>query len=265
MGDTCCQNDLLKRFPSDLQYKLQAQVTSSDALKNSPFILAATSTSGSDVNFTANEEYAKSYSSPGQAQVNVVKIPKSAVGFVPVGSFDATEKVAHMPMVRFTVCTLLFSSMLSSLPLILSLQLLERKITRSKAKVQIAIQVRSKLSNIDDMKEMSIALAVSDKIASDSIEINVGKGEWDRITRTIIWKLDSLPKGESFMVSARAKLTEENESVDTTELDFPVLLRCQSNDRISSVGFRAIEASGYPATVSSGTFRTSFRIVHRLN
>jgi hypothetical protein len=115
------------------------------------------------------------------------------------------------------------------------------------------------------MKEMSIALAMSDKIAGDSIEINTGVGEWDRLSRTIIWKLDRLPKGESFMVSARAKLTEDHESIDTSELDFPVMLRCQCNDQISSAKFQAIEASGYPATVSSATVQTSFRIVHRLH
>jgi hypothetical protein len=143
-------------------------------------------------------------------------------------------------------------------------KLLERKITRANAKVQVAIQVRSKLANPDDMKQMSIVVSISDKIAGDSVEINVGKGEWDRASRTILWKLDQLPKGESFMVSARGKLTEGNESVDTSELSFPVMMRCESGDQISSATFEAVEASGYPATISSVTLQKSFRIVHRL-
>lgn len=141
---------------------------------------------------------------------------------------------------------------------------MERKITRSKAKVQIAIQVRSKLANRDDMKQLSIVLSVSDKIAGDSVEINAGKGEWDRASRTVLWKLDRLPKGESFMVSARAKLTGESENVDSSELEFPVMMRCESDDLISSVKFDAIEASGYPAMISAATVQKSFRIVHRL-
>jgi hypothetical protein len=77
-------------------------VTSSDALRNSPFILDSSSPSGSDVDFTADETYAKMYSSQGQAaQVNVIKVPKSAIGYVTVGKFKTTEKVTHMPMVSF--------------------------------------------------------------------------------------------------------------------------------------------------------------------
>lgn len=142
---------------------------------------------------------------------------------------------------------------------------MERKITRSKARIQVAIQVRSKLSNPEDMKSLSIALSVSDKIAGDTIEINVGKGDWNRVTRTIVWTLDQLPQGESFMVSARAKLKEGSESIETSELGLPVIMRCESNYQISSASFQAIEASGYPATVSYSTIQASSRIVHRLN
>ena len=144
------------------------------------------------------------------------------------------------------------------------MQLLERKVTRSKAKIQVAVQVRSKLSNPDDMVDFSIALAMSDKIAGDTVEINVGDGEWDRVTRTIIWKEECLPRGESFMVSVRAKLTEDNAEIDSSELDFPVLMRCKCNDQISSAEFQAIEATGYPATVSAFVAQKTYRIVHRL-
>lgn len=78
----------------------QAQVTSSDALKNSPFILVASNPFGSELTFNANTTYVKSYSSQGStAQVNVIKIPKSMVGFVTAGKYELTEKVIHMPMV----------------------------------------------------------------------------------------------------------------------------------------------------------------------
>lgn len=124
--------------------------------------------------------------------------------------------------------------------------------------------MRSKLSNQDDMKDLSILLSVSEKIAGDTVEVNVGKGEWDRASRTILWRLERLPKGESFLVSARAKLTEDHEQVETSALDFPVMMRCGSEDQISSAQFQAVEASGYPATVSSTTVQRSYRIVHRL-
>ena len=75
-------------------------MTSSDALKNSPFILVASSPFGPEMTFHANSTYAKSYSSQGQkAQVNVMKIPKGMVGFVTAGKYQLKEKVTHMPMV----------------------------------------------------------------------------------------------------------------------------------------------------------------------
>ena len=78
------------------------QVTSSDALKNSPCILVASSASGSAVTFLANEEYVKAYHSTGQAPpVNVLKIPKTVVGFIEAGRYQVNERVPHMPMVRF--------------------------------------------------------------------------------------------------------------------------------------------------------------------
>ena len=124
--------------------------------------------------------------------------------------------------------------------------------------------MRSKLSNQDDLNEMSILLSISDKIEGDSVEINMGKGEWDRASRTALWTLEKLPKGESFLVSVRARLTEANAEVATSELEFPVMLRCNSMDQLSSAQFHAVEASGYPATVSSATVLRTFRTIHRL-
>jgi hypothetical protein len=130
--------------------------------------------------------------------------------------------------------------------------------------VQIAIQVRSKLSNAEDLTEFSIALSISENVVGNSVEIASGEGgEYDHMKRTITWKLPHLRKGESFMVSARGKLLDEAKAGDV-ELKFPVMLRCRSQDQISSTRFQAIEASGYPATVSSSTTGNTFRMIHRL-
>lgn len=131
-------------------------------------------------------------------------------------------------------------------------------------KVQIAVQVRSKLTNPDDLFEFSIALALTGTVVGDSVEVTSGQGEWDQLKRTITWKKDHLKKGESFMVTANAVLTEEAEGLSDDELSFPVMLRCRSEDQISTAQFQAIEASGHPATVSSSTVSRTFRIIHRL-
>jgi len=82
-------------------FLLQAQVTSSDALKNAPFILLCTCASGAPVKFTPSDTFAKSYATKGgKSNVNVIKIPKSTLGFVKVGKYMLKERVSHMPLVR---------------------------------------------------------------------------------------------------------------------------------------------------------------------
>lgn len=84
----------------DFLFSSQAHVTSSDAIKNAPFILVAKSTTGAQITFKPTEEYAMTYPGTGQTpQVNVIKIPKSVFEFVDVGSYQLTEKVAHLPLV----------------------------------------------------------------------------------------------------------------------------------------------------------------------
>ena len=134
----------------------------------------------------------------------------------------------------------------------------------------MAFQVRSKLSNLDDLKDISIVVSLDEHVIGDSVAITSQqqeqqKGDWDRSKRVIKWKLDSLPKGESFMVTARARVTLDAEAYQAEQLHFPVLMRCSSNDQISTVHLQAIEASGYPATISHSTVSKTFRLVHRLN
>jgi hypothetical protein len=71
-------------------------------LKNVPFVLVAGSHSGAKLDFTPNDTYTKIYKTQGQqAQVHVIKIPKSVVGYVEVGKYMISETVDHMPMVCF--------------------------------------------------------------------------------------------------------------------------------------------------------------------
>jgi hypothetical protein len=140
-------------------------------------------------------------------------------------------------------------------------QLLERRVTRKGDKVQVAIQVRSKLSNTYDLTDLSITLALPDPVIEEDVEVNVGDGEFDKIKRVVTWKLSSLQKGDSFMVSARSLV---NEDAEDASLKYPVILRCSSLDQISTGEFKAIEASGYPATLSSEVLSRTFRLIHRL-
>jgi hypothetical protein len=134
--------------------------------------------------------------------------------------------------------------------------------------VQVAIQVRSKLSNRSDLSGFSIGLAMPVQALGSSVEVLTGEGTFDELKRSVTWSLGNLPKGASFMVSARFKIDdacEPEKPLDLNEMNFPVMLRCSSQDQISSAQFQAVEASGYPASVSYSTQAQSFRMIHRLN
>jgi len=133
-------------------------------------------------------------------------------------------------------------------------------VTRVRSNVQIALQVRSKLSNPAGIFSLSIALFISEYVDASSVTIESGDGEFDELQRKITWKVPHLPKGDSFMVSATGTVVDR-----TADLKFPAMLRCQSQDQISSANFQAIEARGYPSTVSHSSIEHTYRIIHRLN
>jgi hypothetical protein len=235
-----------------VQGTVQAQIVSSDAMKNAPFMLK-TSMGSNDtdidqrqdgIEFRPNELYTKESLSK-EERVNIVTIPKDIVGFVTVGTYSVVSKVKHMPL------------------------LLEQKVARSSSKIQLAIQVRSKLTNPDELTHFTVVVSIPARVNSNSIGIVAGQGHFDRTKRCITWEMTRLPKGESFMMSAKCELDETAENTEAAvaeseSLEFPVMLRCSSNDQISNIQFQAVQASGYPASVSSSTVGKSFRIIHRL-
>ena len=147
--------------------------------------------------------------------------------------------------------------------------MLERKVSKVKSYVHVAIQVRSKLTNRSDLRDFSIALSIppTEYIDNSNIEILSGVGKYDELKHTITWTRSNLPMGASFMVSAKMKLYTDEEDLDNSsidDMDFPVMMRCTSQDQISSAQFQAVEASGHPASITYMTPSKSFRIVHRI-
>jgi len=227
-----------------IEGKLHAQIQSSDALKNVPFALVASTLKGGRIQFSPNTDYVLEPSRPSQSipaqTLHIVNIPKLEIGSVPLGSYVFSEQVRHMPL------------------------LVERKVTIHQSVVRIAVQVRSKLSNKGDLHDFTIAVALPERVNIETVELVKGKGSVDELKRTIKWTMPDLTTGESFMVSAHAKLWTEATSDDESTLRFPVLLRCSSSvDQISSIEVRATEADDFPATVSFSRAHT-FRLLHRL-
>ena len=87
--------------------RFQAQVVSSDALKNIPFFLIVSTDNQKAVavDFIPNKAYTKKYIYPedgtkSRIDMNVVNIPKEILGFVKVGKYRISQSMEHMPLVR---------------------------------------------------------------------------------------------------------------------------------------------------------------------
>ena len=260
----------------------QAQVVSSDAMKNIPFFLVSSNDSHKALDFISNNTYAKKFHDPDDEKngitTNVVNVPKEVLGFVTVGKYRLSQSMEHMPLVRkdqaghfaMRIGNTIEPTRLTIIFRFPRFQLLEQKVVRSKSKFHIAIQVRSKLTNPDDLSGFSIVVFIPKQVSGDSVSIVTGEGQFDPWKRCITWEKDLLPKGQSFMVGAKCLMDEAFQTPDGVSTDdedsrFPVMLRCRSKDQISSVRFQALAANGHPAAVSSSVVGQSYRIVHRLN
>lgn len=211
---------------------IYAKVQCSDAIQNAPFVIRAHDL---QIPVKPNPVYA---TSSDQLHKVIVQIPKHELGFVAVAHYSFAGEIEHMPI------------------------LLERKVSIHETACRVALQVRSKLTNQADMDEFTLAVAVPERVDVASLEILRGQGEWDDLKRTVMWKLESLKKGESFMVSAQARFEKALENGE--EVCFPVLLRCSSSgDQITSLDFEVEEAEGHASSLSSQTTH-SFRLLHRL-
>jgi hypothetical protein len=88
-----------------LLYLYQAQVQSSDALKNVPFVLSGTSSQGESVVFQGNKEIVSTLPLPSTSpssshpQHHLVQIDKSVLNSIAIGSYSISEEIQHMPLV----------------------------------------------------------------------------------------------------------------------------------------------------------------------
>jgi hypothetical protein len=84
-----------------IEGKLSAQVTSSDALKNVPFYVVATTPDEDVIQFAANDDYSTVYAKPlPDHALAMLHVPKTEISSVPIGTYTLKENVPHMPLVR---------------------------------------------------------------------------------------------------------------------------------------------------------------------
>ncbi|CAB9504999.1 expressed unknown protein [Seminavis robusta] len=220
-----------------------AQVHCSDARKNAPFALLIPRLVGSGdhqaFDVRPNEEYAVSRNSGRNVPI-LVTIPKSTIISVPIAYYSMQRELKFMPI------------------------LVERKITRNGTRIRIAIQIRSRLDNEGDMEDMTILVAVPEKINGETMVVSRGAGVWDGLKRTIKWKLPALYKGDSALVVAEADLWKRP-SPNEDETPFPILFRCSSvSDPITPLDWRLAQVSGSPSHITVSSVQNSFRLLHRL-
>jgi hypothetical protein len=216
----------------------QAQVQCSDARKNSPFALLVPHVDSLQIR--PNHEYSVSRSTAASKAPILVTVPKPEIVAVPIAHYSLQQEIKFMPV------------------------LIERKITRNGTRVRIAIQVRSRLDNNGDMKDITILLAVPEKVDGASVTISRGNGVYDALRRTIKWNLPALYKGDSALVTAEADLWKRPTPGDD-ETPFPVLFRCSSvADPITPIQWKLAQVSGSPSHLSVTSIKHTFRLLHRL-
>lgn len=114
------------------------------------------------------------------------------------------------------------------------------------------------------MKDLTILLAVPEKINGSTMSIVRGSGVWDGVKRTIKFKIPELIKGESELVIAEADLWKRPVAGDD-ETPFPVMFRCTSvADPIVPVEWKLAQVSGSPSQITVVSIGHGFRLLHRL-
>jgi hypothetical protein len=170
----------------------------------------------------------------------LVTVPKQEIVSVPIAYYSLQQEIKFMPV------------------------LVERKITRNGTRVRIAIQVRSRLDNNGDMEDMTILVAVPEKVNGATVTIPRGNGVYDALKRTIKWKLTGLMKGDSALVTAEADLWKRP-APEEDETPFPILFRCTAvADPITPLQWKLAQVSGSPAHISVASIKHTFRVLHRL-
>mmetsp|Transcript_6304 Transcript_6304/g.11907 ORF Transcript_6304/g.11907 Transcript_6304/m.11907 type:complete len:309 (-) Transcript_6304:145-1071(-) len=131
---------------------------------------------------------------------------------------------------------------------------------------EVAVQIRSNLNNIGNLKEITLAVAVPPTIIGKTIRIvpGPGNGEYDDLRRVILWKMKELNHGSSIVFSAEATVVTSKLLMDDLP-KFPILLRCKSTeDTVSSIQVDCKQLDvDHPITLNV-TMERSFQLLHRL-
>mmetsp|Transcript_13471 Transcript_13471/g.22024 ORF Transcript_13471/g.22024 Transcript_13471/m.22024 type:complete len:339 (+) Transcript_13471:79-1095(+) len=242
-----------------IEGKIMAQVESSNALKSTPFSLALSGPMVSLATIKCNKHSAleDEDASVGGTIGTVrwkVNVPKSITTLTDILSYSINVRTQNMPI------------------------LVQAKTALVKTKTcRISVQIRSNLSNIGDLTNFTIVVAIPPTtLLANTLTITRGDhGVWDSNKRIISWKIGALNHGESCLVSAEAEVSESivqvmhenpfNPNRAEDRIKCPVIVRFESEvDQVSDLEMRVGELGGVPATIMEGGQVRSYRMLHRV-
>jgi hypothetical protein len=106
-------------------------------------------------------------------------------------------------------------------------------------------------------------MSVPNGLRGESLICNPPGGVWNETKRVVLWCVSELEGGEKFQLQSIFEL--EDESLDSNELEFPVLARCQcKGGQLSDVAMEVSNISDayHPVEVSVSIARR-FRVSHK--
>lgn len=246
-----------------IEGKVSARVESSNAHENIPFALHVSGPMASLANFTCNEHCTL------EDDDNTLNTPYSQQG----GNIGTVRCKVDIPKSKVAGCEIFTYSMnvrSENMPI-----LVQTKSTISGRICRVSVQVRSNLSNLGDLSNFTIIVAIPSTLKGNTVKVTRGDhGLWDANKRIVTWKIGSLPHGESCLVSAEAEISQavanllhENPfeaKLAEGKIKCPVLVRCLSEvDQVSDLALSVKANRGDPATIVQNQMR-SYQLLHRV-
>ena len=157
--------------------------------------------------------------------------------------------------------------------------LVQAKAAIKENKCRVIVQIRSNLSNVGDLSNFTIIVAIPTTLVAETVKVTKGdNGVWDSLKRIVTWKIGHLPHGESCLVSAEADLRLSpavanlvhdnpfNNKAVESKIHCPVLVRCLSEvDQVSDLTLAAtpLQNERGVATIVQNRL-SSYQLLHRV-
>lgn len=106
-------------------------------------------------------------------------------------------------------------------------------------------------------------MAVPPFVQGETVKMSRKGGVWDAMKRIICWKVDKLEPGEALEIQAQFQSASSMPSPPPSDLQFPVLIRCDIPYLFSGITLSADcidDAESAPVTIEVSH---STRILHR--